>query len=195
LAVPVDRTGTASVAPVMAPPVPGVQKPPRQVGKRFRDRLVAAPEKKVKKPAGLRMSFLPFAIPYVVSGDPPPEQFCIEICKSLPFPAKLALQSSKPLLFCHFTWKSAKTFTFLQRRKDSCYSAQPFWFHTKTSFLPRLKLFHWHTNLPTPRTTSFTQRRQLVRFFPSVLPLLTLFRRHRSFLPLGHLALNNTGSS
>jgi hypothetical protein len=39
VAVPVDGTGTASVAPVMAPPVPGVQKPPRRVGKRFRDRL------------------------------------------------------------------------------------------------------------------------------------------------------------
>ncbi len=55
MAVPVDRTGTASVAPVMAPPVPGVQKPPPRVGKWFRDHLVAAPEKeKVKRPAGLR---------------------------------------------------------------------------------------------------------------------------------------------
>ncbi len=55
VAVPVDGTGTVSVAPVMAPPVPGVQKPPRQVGKRFWDRLVAAPgKKKVKRPAGLR---------------------------------------------------------------------------------------------------------------------------------------------
>jgi hypothetical protein len=54
LAVPVDGTGTASVAPVKAPPVPGVQKPPRQVGKRFRDRLVAALERKVEKPAGLK---------------------------------------------------------------------------------------------------------------------------------------------
>ncbi len=35
-------------------PVPGMQKPPRRVGKRFRDRLVEAPEKKVKKPAGLK---------------------------------------------------------------------------------------------------------------------------------------------
>ncbi len=50
MAVPVDGTGTASV---MAPLDPGVQKPPRRVGKRFRDRLVAAPEEKVKKPAGL----------------------------------------------------------------------------------------------------------------------------------------------
>ncbi len=49
LAVPVEGTGTASVAPEKAPPVPvpGVQKPPRRVGKRFRDRLVAAPGKKV----------------------------------------------------------------------------------------------------------------------------------------------------
>ncbi len=47
LAVPVDRTSTASVAPVKAPPVPGVQKPPHRVGKRFRDRLVAAPGRKV----------------------------------------------------------------------------------------------------------------------------------------------------
>jgi hypothetical protein len=54
VAVPVDGMGTASVAPVMAPPVLGVQKPPRQLGKRFRDRLVAAPEGKVKKPAGLK---------------------------------------------------------------------------------------------------------------------------------------------
>ncbi len=55
LAVPVDGTGTASVAPVKAPPVPGVQKPPHRVGKRFWDRHVAAPERKVKKPAGLKM--------------------------------------------------------------------------------------------------------------------------------------------
>ncbi len=55
MAVPIDGTGTASVAPVMAPLVPGMQKPSHRVGKRFRDRLVAAPEKKkVKRPAGLR---------------------------------------------------------------------------------------------------------------------------------------------
>ncbi len=54
MAVPVNRTGTASVAPVMASPVPGMQKPPRQVGKRFWDRLVAVPEEKVKKPVGLK---------------------------------------------------------------------------------------------------------------------------------------------
>jgi hypothetical protein len=54
VAVPVDGTGTASVAPVRAPPAPGMQKPPRQVGNLFRDRLVAAPEGKVKKPAGLK---------------------------------------------------------------------------------------------------------------------------------------------
>ncbi len=54
MAVPIDGTGTASMAPLMAPPVLGVQKPPRQVGKRFRDRLVAEPEGKVKKPAGLK---------------------------------------------------------------------------------------------------------------------------------------------
>jgi hypothetical protein len=54
-AVSVDETGTASVEAVKAPPVPGVQKPPRRVGKRFRDRRVAAPMKrKVKRPAGLR---------------------------------------------------------------------------------------------------------------------------------------------
>jgi hypothetical protein len=35
VAVPLDGTGSASVAPVMALPVPGVQKPPRQVGKQF----------------------------------------------------------------------------------------------------------------------------------------------------------------
>jgi hypothetical protein len=38
----------------MVLPVPGMQKPSRRVGKRFRDRLVAAPERKVKKPAGLK---------------------------------------------------------------------------------------------------------------------------------------------
>jgi hypothetical protein len=45
MAVPVDGKGTASVETVKAPPVPGVQKPPCRVGKRFRDRLVALPEK------------------------------------------------------------------------------------------------------------------------------------------------------
>jgi hypothetical protein len=55
-AVPVDGTGTAFVEAVKAPLVPGVQKPPRRVGKRFRDCRVAAPEKrKVKKPVGLKM--------------------------------------------------------------------------------------------------------------------------------------------
>jgi hypothetical protein len=54
VAVPVDRMGTASVAPVMVPPVPGVQKPSHRVGKRFWDRLVVAPDEKVKKPAGLK---------------------------------------------------------------------------------------------------------------------------------------------
>ncbi len=45
-------TGTASVK---APLILGVQKPPRWVGKRFRDCRVAAPEKKtVKSPAGLK---------------------------------------------------------------------------------------------------------------------------------------------
>jgi hypothetical protein len=52
--VPVDGTGTASVAPVMAPPVPGVQKPPRRVRKRFWDRLVVALVEKVKKLAGVK---------------------------------------------------------------------------------------------------------------------------------------------
>ncbi len=49
MAVPVEGTGTVSVK---APPVPGVQRPPRRVGKWFH--FVAAPEKKVKKPAGLQ---------------------------------------------------------------------------------------------------------------------------------------------
>jgi hypothetical protein len=56
VAVPVDGTGTVAVAPVVEPPVPGVQKPPRWVGKQFRDHLVAAPEEKVKKPAGLTVA-------------------------------------------------------------------------------------------------------------------------------------------
>jgi hypothetical protein len=46
VAVPVDRTGTGT-ASVKAPPVLGVLKPPRRVGKQFWDRLVAAPEKNV----------------------------------------------------------------------------------------------------------------------------------------------------
>ncbi len=54
MAVAIDGTGTIFVAPVIAPPVPGVQKPPHQVGKRFWDWLVAAPEGKVKKPAGIK---------------------------------------------------------------------------------------------------------------------------------------------
>ncbi len=54
MAVPIDRTGTASVEAVKALPVPGVQKPTRWVGKQFRGCLVAAPEKKVEKPAGLQ---------------------------------------------------------------------------------------------------------------------------------------------
>ena len=36
---------SAAVETVVAPPVPGVQKPPRWVGKRFRDRFAAAPLK------------------------------------------------------------------------------------------------------------------------------------------------------
>jgi hypothetical protein len=43
------------VEDVKVPPVPGMQKPPRWVEKRFQDRLMAAPKKKkVKKPAGLK---------------------------------------------------------------------------------------------------------------------------------------------
>jgi hypothetical protein len=54
VAVPIDGTSTASVKPVMAPPVPGMQKPPRREGKQFQDCLEAAPERKVKIPAGLK---------------------------------------------------------------------------------------------------------------------------------------------
>jgi hypothetical protein len=54
LAVPIEGTGIAYVEAVKAPPVLGVQKPPRRVGKRFWDRLVAAPGKKMKKPVGLK---------------------------------------------------------------------------------------------------------------------------------------------
>ncbi len=50
--VPVDGTGTGSVEAVKALPVPGMQKPPRWVGKCFRERFVAAPG---KKPVGLQM--------------------------------------------------------------------------------------------------------------------------------------------
>ncbi len=56
MAVPVDGAGTVSVETVKALPVPGVQKTPRQVGKQFRDRLRAVPKRKVKRPAGLKMS-------------------------------------------------------------------------------------------------------------------------------------------
>jgi hypothetical protein len=54
VAVPVDGTGIPSVAPVMALLVPGMQKPPRWVGKLFWDRLVEAPDAKVKIPDGLK---------------------------------------------------------------------------------------------------------------------------------------------
>jgi hypothetical protein len=43
MAVTVDVTGTASVETVKVPPVPDMQKPPHQVGKRFQDCLEAAP--------------------------------------------------------------------------------------------------------------------------------------------------------
>ncbi len=42
-AVSAGAADSAAVEPLMAPPVPGVQKPPRWVGKRFRDRFAAAP--------------------------------------------------------------------------------------------------------------------------------------------------------
>ncbi len=51
----VDGTGAASKEAMKALPVPGMQKPPRWVGKRFRNRHVVAPiKRKVKKPAGLK---------------------------------------------------------------------------------------------------------------------------------------------
>ncbi len=46
-AVSTDTADSAAVETLMAPPVPGVQKPPRWVGKRFRDRFAAAPLLKV----------------------------------------------------------------------------------------------------------------------------------------------------
>ncbi len=53
--VPVDGMGTLSVGAVKAQPVLGIQKALHQVGKWFRDRFVAVPEKrKVKKPVGLK---------------------------------------------------------------------------------------------------------------------------------------------
>jgi hypothetical protein len=54
VAVSVDWTGTASLEAMKVPLVPGIQKPPCWVGKWFWDRLVAAPKKKVKKPASLK---------------------------------------------------------------------------------------------------------------------------------------------
>ncbi len=51
----IDVSSTASLEAVKVPPVPGVQKPPHWVGKRFRVCLMAAPgKKKVKKPGGLK---------------------------------------------------------------------------------------------------------------------------------------------
>jgi hypothetical protein len=45
------------VEAVVAPPILGVQKPPRRVQKRFQDHRVAMPKKeKVKKPSGLKTS-------------------------------------------------------------------------------------------------------------------------------------------
>jgi hypothetical protein len=86
--VTVDETGTASVKAVKALPVPGVQKPPRQVGKRFRDCRVAAPEKKkVKRPAGLRKrpAWLRQdhlgASPAVCRGDAGCQAWCPQPCK------------------------------------------------------------------------------------------------------------------
>jgi hypothetical protein len=46
MAVPADVTGTFSAETVKVLPVPGVQKPPRRVGKQFRDRLETSLEGK-----------------------------------------------------------------------------------------------------------------------------------------------------
>jgi hypothetical protein len=46
-AVSTGEANSAAVETLMAPPVPGVQKPPRCVGKRFRDRFTAGPILKV----------------------------------------------------------------------------------------------------------------------------------------------------
>ncbi len=54
MAVPIDGTGIVSVETMKALPVPGVQKPPRRVGKWLWDHLGAAPEQKEKTPAGLK---------------------------------------------------------------------------------------------------------------------------------------------
>ncbi len=52
MAVPIDGMGTASVELVLAPPVPGVQKPPPWVGKRFRDRIKAVPKEDGEETSG-----------------------------------------------------------------------------------------------------------------------------------------------
>ncbi len=87
-AVPVDETGTTSVEAVKVPPVLGVQKPPRWVGKRFQDRRVVAPEKRrVKKAAGLktRPAWLQQdrlgANPAVCRGDAGCQAWCPRPCK------------------------------------------------------------------------------------------------------------------
>jgi hypothetical protein len=54
VAVPACVAGTTAVEAVKAPPIPGMQKPPRRVGKQFRDHVEAAPKMKVKIPAGLK---------------------------------------------------------------------------------------------------------------------------------------------
>ncbi len=86
VAVSVDRMGTVSVEPVMALPVLGMQKPPRQVGKQFKDRLLAASEGKVKKPAvKTRPTWLwrdrLGANPAVCCGDTGCQARCLQLCR------------------------------------------------------------------------------------------------------------------
>ncbi len=100
MAVPIDGTGTASVAPVMTPPVPGVQKPSHRVQKRFRESLVAAPEGKVKKPAGLKMS----EIRLFAAGPPGRKPGGMLWCHGLPGVASAPVQALRWLTAMTSSW-------------------------------------------------------------------------------------------
>jgi hypothetical protein len=84
--------GTASVAPVVAPLVPGVQKPPRGVGKQFQDCLVAALMEKVKKQADLKTRPA-----WLLAGLPGCEPSGLPQQRGLPGVASVAVQAFRQL--------------------------------------------------------------------------------------------------
>ncbi len=95
---------------------------------------------------------LPYALPYVFSGDSVLEQFGFKICRKPLLFCNFALQSVKLslllqfhseiciLLFCKFTWKSAKHLPFSQDTKTVATVLEQFWF-TPSLFWPRLTCF------------------------------------------------------